>query len=117
MSVNELAGYVDLIPWHRFGFCVSNSAIFMAIQGPTVLIDALAKRSEGPPSLRISVVPSWRPHVPPFLNVFSDEVGQRLANFAKFREVPFEFNVIEDLPILIPLVIIMIFLAFTMICS
>ncbi|GLT73382.1 hypothetical protein SLA2020_452450 [Shorea laevis] len=27
MSVTELAGYVDLIPWHRFGFCASNSAI------------------------------------------------------------------------------------------
>lgn len=113
MTVTELAGYVDLIPWHRFGFCASNSAIFKVIQGcpkvhiidfsithcmqwPT-LIDALAKRPEGPPSLRISVVSSWRPPVPPFLNVSSEEVGQRLANFAKFGDVPFEFNVIEDL--------------------
>ncbi|KAF5948432.1 hypothetical protein HYC85_014389 [Camellia sinensis] len=111
MSVTELAGYVDLIPWHRFGFCASNSAIFKAIEGcpkvhildfsithcmqwPT-LIDALGKREGGPPSLRISV-PSWRPHVPPLLNVSSEEVGLRLANFAKLREVLFEFNVIED---------------------
>lgn len=93
---------------------VRGSTTFISLQS---LDGALAKRSEGPPSLRISVVPSCRPHVPPFLNVFSDEVGQRLANFAKFRDVPFEFNVIEDLPILIPLMIIMIFLAFTMICS
>lgn len=114
MSVTELAEYVDLIPWHRFGYCASNSVIFKAIQGyprvhiidfsithcmqwPT-LIDALAKRPEGPPSLRISVVPSWRPPVPPFLNVSTEEVGQRLVNFAKFKEVPFEFSVIEDLP-------------------
>ncbi|KAA8526464.1 hypothetical protein F0562_008333 [Nyssa sinensis] len=111
MSMTELAVYVDLIPWHRFGFCASNSAILKAIQGcpkvhildfsithcmqwPT-LIDALAKRPEGPPSLRISV-PSWRPPIPPLLNVSSQEVGLRLANFAKFKDVPFEFNVIED---------------------
>ncbi|KAF3443765.1 hypothetical protein FNV43_RR13455 [Rhamnella rubrinervis] len=111
MSVTELAGYVDLIPWHRFGYCASNSAIFNTIQGyqkvhildfsithcmqwPT-LIDALAKRPEGPPSLRISV-PCCRPPVPPLLNVSGEEVGFRLGNFAKFREVPFEFNVINN---------------------
>lgn len=110
MSVTELAGYVDLIPWHRFGFCASNSAILKAIQGFTrvhildfsithcmqwpTLIDALAKGLEGPPVLRISVL-SWRPQVPPLLNVSIEEVGQRLMNFAKYRDVPFEFNVVE----------------------
>ncbi|OMO99920.1 Transcription factor GRAS [Corchorus olitorius] len=111
MTVTELAGYVDLIPWHRFGFCASNSAIFKAIQGypkvhildfsithcmqwPT-LIDALAKRPEGPPSVRITV-PSCRPPVPPLLTVSTEEVGHRLSNFAKFRDVPFEFHVIND---------------------
>ncbi|XP_010241015.1 PREDICTED: scarecrow-like protein 32 [Nelumbo nucifera] len=110
MSVTELAGYVDLIPWHRFGFCASNSAILKAIQGyprvhiidfsithcmqwPT-LIDALAKRPEGPPSVGITV-PSCRPPVPPLLNVSSDQVGFRLANFAKTRDVPFAFHVID----------------------
>lgn len=113
MSVTELAGYVDLIPWYRFGFCASNSAILKAIQGfsrvhildfsithcmqwPT-LIDAVAKASggpDGPPLLRISVL-SWRPPVPPLLNASIEEVGLRLANFAKFRDVPFEFNVVE----------------------
>lgn len=109
--MTELAVYVDLIPWHRFGFCASNGAIFKAIeryskvhildfsithcmQWPT-LIDALAKRPQGPPSLRITV-PSCRPPVPPFLNVSSEEVGLRLTNFAKFRDVPFEFNVIDE---------------------
>ncbi|KAL7133735.1 hypothetical protein ABFS83_12G160100 [Erythranthe nasuta] len=115
MSVTELAGYVDLIPWHRFGFCVSNSAILNAIQGfqkvhildfsithcmqwPT-LIDAVAKRAAegggGPPllSLRISVL-SCRPNVPPFLNVSIEEVGQRLTYFANYRDVPFQFDVV-----------------------
>lgn len=112
MSVTELAGYVDLIPWHRFGYCASNSAIFKAIQGcakvhildfsithcmqwPT-LIDALAKRPEGPPdSLRVTV-PSCRPLVPPLLNVSIEEVGLRLGNFSRFRDVPFEFSVIKN---------------------
>ncbi|XP_030544253.1 scarecrow-like protein 32 [Rhodamnia argentea] len=111
MSVTELAVYVDLIPWHRFGFCASNSAIYRAIQGysrvhildfsithcmqwPT-LIDALAKRPEGPPSLKITV-PSCRPPVPPLLNVTIEEIGLRLGNFAKFRDVPFEFAVLDD---------------------
>ncbi|OVA13172.1 Transcription factor GRAS [Macleaya cordata] len=110
MSVTELAGYVDIIPWHRFGFCASNSSILKAIQGhhkvhildfsithcmqwPT-LIDALSKRPEGPPLLRLTV-PSCRPPVPPFLNVSIEEVGLRLANFAKSRDVPFEFKVIN----------------------
>ncbi|XP_041004743.1 scarecrow-like protein 32 [Juglans microcarpa x Juglans regia] len=113
MSVTELAGYVDLIPWHRFGFCASNSAILKAIQGfprvhildfsithcmqwPT-LIDALAKRPEGPPSLRITV-PSSRPPVPPLLNISTEEVGLRLGNFAKYRDVPFEFHVFDNSP-------------------
>ncbi|KAJ1394448.1 hypothetical protein SESBI_34150 [Sesbania bispinosa] len=111
MTVTELAGYVDLIPWHRFGFCVSNNEIFKATMGfqkvhvldfsitpcmqwPT-FIDALAKRPEGPPSLRITV-PSFRPPVPPLVNISIHEVGLRLGNFAKFRDVPFEFNVIGN---------------------
>ncbi|WCJ19513.1 GRAS family transcription factor [Euphorbia peplus] len=111
MSVTQLAGYVDLIPWHRFGFCASNGAIFKAIEGypkvhildfsithcmqwPT-LIDALGKRPQGPPSLRITTLPSFRPSVPPFLNVSTEEIGLRLANFAKYREVPFEFKTID----------------------
>ncbi|XP_075507822.1 scarecrow-like protein 32 [Primulina tabacum] len=110
MSVTELARYVDLIPWYRFGFCASNGAILKAIQGfsrvhvldfsithcmqwPT-LIDELSKLNEGVPTLRISVL-SWRPRVPPSLNAPVQEVGQRLSNFAKFKDVPFEFNVIE----------------------
>lgn len=64
------------------------------MQWPT-LIDALAKRPEGPPLLRVTV-PNWRPQVPPLLNVSSEEVGLRLGNFSRFKDVPFEFNVIEN---------------------
>ncbi|KAF2292143.1 hypothetical protein GH714_014495 [Hevea brasiliensis] len=75
-NVASLAGDPNqrLTSW--FGFCASNGAILKAIEGyqkvhildfsithcmqwPT-LIDALAKRPEGPPSLRITV-PSCRP--------------------------------------------------------
>lgn len=108
--MTELAVYVDLIPWHRFGFCASNGTIIKAVEGysrvhildfsithcmqwPT-LIDALAKRPEGPPSIKITV-PSFRPQAPPFLNVPIDEVGHRLVNFAKSKDVPFDFNVID----------------------
>ncbi|KAF3789593.1 Scarecrow-like protein 32 [Nymphaea thermarum] len=109
MSVTELAGYVDLLPWHRFGFSASNSAISNAIQGhpkvhildfsithcmqwPT-LIDELSRKPGAAPFVRLSV-PSVRPKVPPWLNVSCEQVGQRLANFAKSRNVPFAFRVI-----------------------
>ncbi|CAN6452051.1 unnamed protein product [Victoria cruziana] len=110
MSVTELAGYVDLLPWHRFGFSVSNGAISRAIQGhprvhildfsithcmqwPT-LIDELSRKPGTAPFVRLSV-PSVRPKVAPWLNVSCEQVGQRLANFAKSRDVPFEFRVID----------------------
>ncbi|KAL5976102.1 hypothetical protein ACLOJK_020432 [Asimina triloba] len=113
MSLTDLTRYVDLIPWHRFGFCASNSAIYDAVQGrhkvhvldlsithcmqwPT-LIDALSERPQGPPSLRITV-PSSRPPVPPFLAISNREVGLRLANFAKSRDVPFSFHVMDGPP-------------------
>ncbi|KAK1284673.1 Scarecrow-like protein 32 [Acorus calamus] len=114
MSITELAGYVDLLPWHRFGFCAANRAIIDTISGgdhnklhvldfgvahcmqwPT-LIDSLSKHPYGPPSrLRITIV-SDRPPVPPFLDVPLDEVGVRLTNFARSRGVPFEFRATSD---------------------
>ncbi|XP_066364620.1 scarecrow-like protein 32 [Miscanthus floridulus] len=110
MSVTELAEYVDLMPWHRFGFTASNGAILRAVVGsaavhvvdlsvtrcmqwPT-LIDMLSKRPGGPPALRITV-PSARPAVPPQLDVSDEEIGLRLANFAKSKGVQLEFSVIK----------------------
>ncbi|KAJ1263527.1 hypothetical protein BS78_09G192300 [Paspalum vaginatum] len=110
MSVTELAEYVDLTPWHRFGFTASNGAILRAVAGcaavhvvdlgvtrcmqwPT-LIDMLSKRPGGPPALRITV-PAARPAVPPLLGVSDQELGLRLANFAKSKGVLLEFNVVK----------------------
>ncbi|RLM98960.1 hypothetical protein C2845_PM06G17310 [Panicum miliaceum] len=113
MSVTELAEYVDLTPWHRFGFTASNGAILRAVAGsaavhvvdlsvtrcmqwPT-LIDMMSKRPGGPPALRITV-PSARPAVPPLLGVPDEELGVRLANFAKSKGVQLEFNVVSKGP-------------------
>ncbi|XP_062180973.1 scarecrow-like protein 32 [Phragmites australis] len=110
MSVTELAEYVDLTPWHRFGFTASNGAILRAVadraavhvvdlsvthcmQWPT-LIDMLSKLPGGPPTLRITV-PSARPDVPPLLGVSDEELGLRLGNFAKSKGVQLEFNVVK----------------------
>uniref|UniRef100_A0A452ZGI0 Uncharacterized protein n=1 Tax=Aegilops tauschii subsp. strangulata TaxID=200361 RepID=A0A452ZGI0_AEGTS len=118
MSVTELADYVDLTPWHRFGFTASNGAILRAVAGrdavhvvdlgvtrcmqwPT-LIDALSKRPGGPPALRITV-PSVRPAGPPLLGVPDEEIGLRLANFAKSKGVHLEFNVVNKRARLRPL--------------
>ncbi|KAA0031623.1 scarecrow-like protein 32 [Cucumis melo var. makuwa] len=107
MSVTDLARYVDVIPWHRFGFCAANIAIYKAIeryqkvhildfsishcmQWPT-LIDALSKRPQGPPSLRITV-PSFRPQVPPLLNIPTQQIGLCLTKFANSKNIPFQFN-------------------------
>ena len=112
MAVTELAGYIDLTPWHRFGFSASNGAILRAVQGrskihivdfgithcmqwPT-LIDALAKRPEGPPlQLRITV-PAARPPVPPVLSVSIETIGLRLANFARSRNLPFHLHAVKS---------------------
>ncbi|KAL4353113.1 hypothetical protein GQ457_06G044120 [Hibiscus cannabinus] len=70
-SVLELANFVDLTPWHRFGFTAANAAILEAIEGYSVihivdlssthcmqiptLIDAIA-RLEGPPMVKLTVL-------------------------------------------------------------
>ncbi|KAI5065476.1 hypothetical protein GOP47_0020171 [Adiantum capillus-veneris] len=111
LSAIELAGFVDLTPWHRFGFSASNGAILEALQGrhsihivdfsithcmqwPT-LIEALSKRAHGPPRVRLTIH-SARPHVPPLLNMSFEEVGMKLTAFAKSKKVPFQFNVLPQ---------------------
>lgn len=114
LSVIELAGFVDLTPWHRFGFSSSNGAIAEAVEGYSVvhivdfgiahcmqwptLIDSLSKRPEGPPYIRLTVSCA-RPPVPPLLNMSYEELGTRLSNFARSRNVPFEFRAIPPDPI------------------
>ncbi|XP_057960325.1 scarecrow-like protein 32 isoform X2 [Malania oleifera] len=116
-SIIELAAYVDLTPWHRFGFTAANAAILNAVEGfsavhiidlssthcmqiPT-LIDAIANRPEGPPLIRLTVAgvagaAGADEAVPPLLDLSYEELGSRLVNFARSRNVTMEFQVIPS---------------------
>jgi GRAS domain family len=114
-SAVELASFVDLTPWYRFGYTAANAAIVEAVEGfstihvvdlstthcmqmPT-LIDALSNRPEGPPILRltaVSLIDEVLP--PPLLDMSYEELGARLVNFARSRNVPMEFRVIHSTP-------------------
>ncbi|XP_073266451.1 scarecrow-like protein 32 [Populus alba] len=73
MSVTELAVYVDLIPWHRFGFCASNSAILKAIEGYSKV------------------------HILDF-SITHCMQWPTLIDALAIRDVPFEFNVFDHDP-------------------
>ncbi|PWA53696.1 GRAS protein [Artemisia annua] len=110
-SIIELASFVDLTPWHRFGFTAANAAILEAIEGhstvhivdlslthcmqiPT-LIDAMAGKSEGPPLLKLTIAGATE-DVPPMLDLSYDELGVKLVNFARSRNIILEFTVIPS---------------------
>ncbi|KFK34262.1 hypothetical protein AALP_AA5G122200 [Arabis alpina] len=110
-SVVELAGFVDLTPWHRFGFIAANAAILTAVEGystvhivdislthcmqiPT-LIDAMANRLNKPPILKLTVVSS-SDSPPPFINISYEELGSKLINFATTRNIEMQFTVIPS---------------------
>ncbi|GFZ18818.1 GRAS family transcription factor [Actinidia rufa] len=110
-SIIELAGFVDLTPWHRFGFTAANAAILEAVEGfPVVhiidlslthcmqiptLIDSIANRLEGPPLVKLTVAGPTE-DVPPMLDLSYEELGTKLVNFAKSRNVTMEFRVIPS---------------------
>lgn len=109
LSAIELAEYVDLTPWHRFGFSAANGAIIEAVGGQSrvhivdfaitqcmqwpTLIESLANRPEGPPHIRLTVHGA-RPRVPPLLHMSLEELGWKLRNFARSKNVPFQFRVV-----------------------
>ncbi|KAL6013139.1 Scarecrow-like protein 32 [Asimina triloba] len=110
-SVVDLASFVDLTPWHRFGFAAANAAILDAVEGfsavhlvdlsathcmqiPT-LLDALAARPEGPPLLRLTVAGA-EDRIPPLLDLPCEQLGARLVNFARSRNVGMEFEVVPS---------------------
>ncbi|MCL7032701.1 hypothetical protein MKW94_029571 [Papaver nudicaule] len=110
-SVIELASFIDLTPWHRFGFVAANTAVLEAIEGfsavhivdlslthcmqmPT-LIDAIANRPEGPPFLKLTVG-SCDAGVPPMLDISYEDLGAKLVSFARSRNVAMEFKVIPS---------------------
>ncbi|XP_077217078.1 GRAS family transcription factor [Tasmannia lanceolata] len=110
-SVIELATFIDLTPFHRFGFSAANAAIIDAVEGFSVihiidfsvthcmqiptLIDSLANRPEGPPFIRLTVTCTGE-NFPPLLNFSYEELGSRLVNFARSRNVGMEFRIIPS---------------------
>ncbi|GLT46787.1 hypothetical protein SLA2020_205170 [Shorea laevis] len=110
-SVVELASFVDLTPWHRFGFTATNAAILEAVEGYSVihivdfslthcmqiptLIDAIANRVEGPPLLKLTVAGATE-DIPPMLDLSYEELGAKLVNFARSRNIMLEFRVIPS---------------------
>ncbi|KAI4385280.1 hypothetical protein MLD38_003326 [Melastoma candidum] len=114
-SVVELAAFVDLTPWHRFGFTAANSAIVEAIQGfsavhvveigsthcmqiPT-LIDAIANKFEVPPLVKLTVVVASTADddISSLPIAFSyEELGSKLVNFAHSRNVNVVFRIITS---------------------
>ncbi|XP_044469797.1 scarecrow-like protein 32 [Mangifera indica] len=110
-SVIELASFVDLTPWHRFGFTAANAAILEAVDGYSVihivdlslthcmqiptLIDAIASRFEVLPRLKLTVVGSTE-EVPPKLDLSYNELGLKLINFAGSRNIIMEFKEIHS---------------------
>ncbi|GFQ06265.1 scarecrow-like protein 32 [Phtheirospermum japonicum] len=111
-SIIELASFVDLTPWHRFGFTAANAAVLDAVdkyavvhivdlslthcmQIPT-LIDSIAARAlEGPPLIKLTVAGPTEDY-PPMLDLSYDELGSKLVNFARSRNVAMEFRVIPS---------------------
>ncbi|KAK3221279.1 hypothetical protein Dsin_008304 [Dipteronia sinensis] len=113
-SVIELASYVDLTPWHRFGFAAANAAVLEAVEGHSVihivdlslthcmqiptLIDAISNRFESPPlspRLKLTVAGAIE-DIPPMLDLSYEELGSKLVNFARSRNISLDFNVIPS---------------------
>ncbi|QHO40645.1 scarecrow-like protein 32 [Arachis hypogaea] len=115
-SVIELANFVDLTPWHRFGFTAANAAILEATEGFSVihivdlslthcmqiptLIDAIAGRHEVPPVIKLTVPgAAFREgniNIPPILDLSYEELGAKLVNFARSKNVVMEFSVVSS---------------------
>ncbi|EEC82363.1 hypothetical protein OsI_26689 [Oryza sativa Indica Group] len=110
----ELASFIDLTPWHRFGYTAANAAIVEAVEGfPVVhivdlstthcmqiptLIDMLAGRAEGPPILRLTVADVAPSAPPPALDMPYEELGAKLVNFARSRNMSMDFRVVPTSP-------------------
>ncbi|XP_074294009.1 scarecrow-like protein 32 [Silene latifolia] len=123
LSLLELANFVHLTPWYRFGFTAANSIIIDAIESmglgdkvvvhivdvsitqcmqiPT-LIDLISTRFQPPqcpPVVRLTVGVVTE-HVPPMFDCLSyDDVGLRLINFARSKGVVLEFEVVHTTPL------------------
>ncbi|GAB2296530.1 hypothetical protein Dimus_030642 [Dionaea muscipula] len=91
-----------------FGFTAANAAMLDAVEGNPVihivdfssthcmtLIEAMATRLQGPLLVKLTVA-GLTEEVPPMLDIFSyyDEVGFKLVNFARSRNISLEFKVV-----------------------
>lgn len=109
-SVIELAEFVDLTPWHRFGFIAANAvegyssihivdlSLTHCMQIPT-LIDSMANKlhNQPPPLLKLTVIASdAESHPPPLLGISYEELGSKLVNFATTRNIAMEFRIISS---------------------
>ncbi|XP_061338877.1 scarecrow-like protein 32 [Gastrolobium bilobum] len=111
-SVIELANFVDLTPWHRFGFTAANASILEATEGFSVihivdlslthcmqiptLIDAIASRQQVPPLIKLTVAGATCRDIPPMLDLSYEELGTKLVNFARSKNVIMEFTVVSS---------------------
>nr|GMC66311.1 scarecrow-like protein 32 [Ipomoea batatas] len=112
-SIIELASFVDLTPWYRFGFTAANAAIIDAVEGYSVvhivdlssthcmqiptLIDAIAARPEGPPLIKLTLAAA-ADEFPPMLDLSYEDLGAKLVNFARSRNVELNFTVVPSTP-------------------
>uniref|UniRef100_J3MMJ4 Uncharacterized protein n=2 Tax=Oryza brachyantha TaxID=4533 RepID=J3MMJ4_ORYBR len=67
------------------------------MQIPT-LIDMLASRAEGPPILRLTVADVAPSAPPPALDMSYEELGAKLVNFARSRNMSMDFRVVPTSP-------------------
>ncbi|XP_061363583.1 scarecrow-like protein 32 [Gastrolobium bilobum] len=111
-SLIELANFVDLTPFHRFGFTAANATILEATEGFSIihivdlslthcmqiptLIDAIASRHDVPPLIKLTVASASSRDIPPNLNLSYDELGAKLVSFARSRNMIMEFRVVSS---------------------
>ncbi|XP_062101839.1 scarecrow-like protein 32 [Humulus lupulus] len=114
-SVIDFATFIDLTPWHRFGFTAANAAILEAVEGFSVihlvdlssthcmqiptLVDAIASRNyEVTPIIKLTVVVAAEANdvVPPILDISYEELGLKLVNFARSRNIILEFRLVHS---------------------
>lgn len=110
-SIIELAGFVDLTPWHRFGFTAANAAVLEAVEGYSVvhivdlslthcmqiptLIDSMSTRLDPPPLIKLTVAGTME-DFPPMLDLSYEELGLKLVNFARSHNIIMDFRVIPS---------------------
>ena len=116
-SLLDLANFVHLTPWHRFGFTAANSVILEATEDRTAihivdlsvthcmqiptLIDSISNRYQGrqPPTVRLTVG-ALTQEIPPMFDLVSyDDLGIKLINFARSRGIVLEFKAIPTTPL------------------